>query len=477
MISRLKTIVLPLLCCLLSGSGWAASAPTEKKPAIPPDLYSEFEPIPDDQNAIIQWRRADAFVVPLGGNDLPILAYCWTPGARQPASEDMARLQNWVRQNRQALDLFNDSLKMAKAQWPERDPQKTQPELRAFRNLTHARLFEANQMVGEKNFDAAAGLLEGNLKLADDGLAGGPRSLGYLTCCSIRSMTGNAILRLAANKEVPLKTLGELLDHLPPLDGEITIYSNVTSADFTESYQGKIDVNKTVATWSKYSQTNSILFYLFPTNLVKPAKILLDPSLVALHPKPFDLNAAIEQDIYYDRIYRTNTLTVYTKRNNELEMRRAEDREDLLEEIGPLMDLLKDEPLPLSRQAAQRARTAYLAINDPVGRIFHCSILSFGESDIKVCQSRTEREAARCCLALIIFEREKGQLPPDLKALVQEKILPALPVDFFCGLPLNYSRDGHKIWSVNFDGVDDDGTAGKTLWGGKDAVWQIPELN
>jgi hypothetical protein len=375
------------------------------------------------------------------------------------------------------LDQFNESLKRRKAQWPRRDAQKPQLELRAFRTLMHARLFAAEQLVEQKKFQEAAGSLEDSLKLADDGLTGEPRSISYLACCTARSATETAALRLAKNKDVPIEILKELLSHLPSLDEEVTVYSNLTSTEFTKGYNDKIDVNKLVANWSKFSQTNSVLFRLFPTNLVRPAQILLDPSLVALHPKPFDFKEEIESDILSSRIYRTNTLTFWTNRNNMLEAMREEDRADLLEEIDPLMELVKDEPLPLSHQAAQRAQNAYVAIDNPVGRILRCSILAFGESDLLVCQCRTAREAIRTCLALIIFEREKGRLPPDLTALAQEKILPSLPVDYFCGAPLEYSRDDRKVWSVNFNGVDDGGTAGKTLWRGLDAVWQIPELN
>ena len=49
----------------------------------------------------------------------------------------------------------------------------------------------------------------------------------------------------------------------------------------------------------------------------------------------------------------------------------------LAQDIEPLMELVKDEPLPLSHKAAQKARTAYLKIENPVGRIFSCSLSRF----------------------------------------------------------------------------------------------------
>jgi len=131
----------------------------------------------------------------------------------------------------------------------------------------------------------------------------------------------------------------------------------------------------------------------------------------------------------------------------------------------------------LSRQAAQKARAAYLEIENPIGRIIDTSVIGFVASDLKVCQVRTEREATRALLALLIFEKRKGQLPPTLSSLVEERILDSVPLDLFCGEPLHYSREKRKIWSVSDNGDDDNGASGQFRWYEKDAVWQIPELN
>jgi len=118
---------------------------------------------------------------------------------------------------------------------------------------------------------------------------------------------------------------------------------------------------------------------------------------------------------------------------------------NLAQDIAVLMELVKDDSLPLSRQAAQKARTAYIKIENPIGRIFDTSVIGFVASDLKVCQVRTEREATRSCLALIIFERRKGQLPAALSDLVRDKILDSVPIDPFCGEPLHYSREKRKF--------------------------------
>src|ERR1700722_14987600 len=129
----------------------AASAPTDEKPAIPPDLYHEFKPVPDIENAIVNWRRAAAVMVPLEAGDIILISSCWRPGLSEPSSDDLNRLNQWLQRNHDALQLFNGSLKQPYAQWPERDPQNPQPELRSLNQMIFTRLFEADQQAEHGN--------------------------------------------------------------------------------------------------------------------------------------------------------------------------------------------------------------------------------------------------------------------------------------------------------------------------------------
>ncbi len=130
------------------------------------------------------------------------------------------------------------------------------------------------------------------------------------------------------------------------------------------------------------------------------------------------------------------------------------------------MEITKNEPLPLSHRAAQnRKRTAHLQITNPVGRIANCSFMTIAWDDSKVFRARTEREATRAVLALIIFERNKGVLPAKLSDLVDANILKPVPMDFFADAPLHYSRERRILWSVGIDGHDDDGDLPATLAG------------
>jgi len=152
----LKTICVIWLLMLAGVTGWSASTSKKERPAIPADLYYEFKPVPVDENAIVNWRRAAAVEVVLNDKQKQAIKYCWTPAAREPVVDDLASLQAWLKRNKEALELFDASLQKIKAQWPERNPQNVQPELKSLPLMIRARLFEADQMAEQNKFAAAA---------------------------------------------------------------------------------------------------------------------------------------------------------------------------------------------------------------------------------------------------------------------------------------------------------------------------------
>jgi hypothetical protein len=471
-------LYISLMVILSAGFAKAAVAPdrAQEKPPVPPDLYFDFKPVAAEDNAIINWRRAAALDVPPGEHLRAVMKYAWTPDAREPSDEDLDALRAWVRREKEALDLFNASLQKPKTQWPEQDPQNRQPELGALAHLTHARLVEADWLAKEKKFTNAVESLEGSLKLVQFGFDGDAGSLQYILCTSVRTLDQRAVLRLAARRGIPEPLLERLLKDLPRLDFETNTFIRVMRVGFTRSASRNVNVRKLTESWSKISETNAVLF-IYPEELRRPFKVLLDPELAAAHPKPLDEIAMMNSDILDSRIYRTNCLSAWTNRSDAVEVRHAETIERLKEEIKPLMELVKEEPLPLSRQAAEKARSAYLQIENPIGRIFAGEILSDG--DERVFRCRTEREAVRAMIALLIFERRKGMLPGKLSDLVDAKILDSVPFDYFANAPMSYSRDRRIVWSVGQDAENDDGESeGNFLdWYSGDAVWHVPKIN
>jgi hypothetical protein len=456
----------------------AVPASKGDKPPIPADLYYMFEPIPDDENSIINWRRAAEIEIPLSDKARQTIKFCWTPGAREPSVDNLAELQNWLRQNKEALNLFDSSLQKPKAQWPDRDPQNEQPEFKAVSQLIRARLFLAEQLAEQSKFVEATKSLEGSLKLAQLGIdCDAAAQIHYLVSAAARQWVQEAILRLASTHEMPLPLLERLLKDLPSIDSETNTYAQILRVDFSmyDYSNYDLDLKRMADAWAQIPETN-VAMTLFPKELRRPFKILIDPSLILKHPKPLDKIATIEKDARHYRIFRTNSFSAWTNHSDLVENERDAERDKFINDIHPLMDLVKNEPLPLSHQAAQRALSAYLKIENPVGRVF--SLTSLAESDVRLFRYRTEREATRTILALLIFERQKGTLPANLSDMVDAKILDSIPNDPFAGAPISYSRERRIVWSVGEDGVNDDGNGDDEVrWAGDDAVWNIPELN
>ena len=472
-------VYLSLAFVFIGVSNEMAATPgqTEDKPSIPPDLYYEFQAVAPEDNAIVNWRRAEQVEVQLDAKLTQVLGYCWTPGVRRPSDEDLNALRSWVRRDKEALDLFDASLLKAKAQWPEQNLQERQPELFAISHLSKARLFEADLLAKDRKFVEAADSLEKSLRIADLGINGDAGVIQYLLSARIRSLVQGGILRLAATRDLPMPLLERLLKDLPGLDSETNVYSKVLRIEFTRYTHRDIDVHKLAESWAKISETNDALLF-YPDELRRPFKVMLDPLLVAAHPKPLDEIRALNNDIRYFRIFRTNSTVAWSNRSDVVESECAEVTEKLLQQIKPLMDLLKDQPLPLSKQVADEAQREYLKIENPIGRIWAGSILNHVASDAKVFQCRTEREAGRAILALLIFERRKGMLPDKLSDLVEANILDSVPFDPFANAALHYSRERRIVWSVGEDGVDDGGEGvGQLRWLSGDAVWQIPNIN
>lgn len=462
----------------------AASSSTKDKPEIPADLRFDFKPIPSDENAIVVWRRAAELQVPPEDACWLLMKYCWTPNAPLPSENDLTRLQDWLKRNRAALDVFESSLKKPKAQWFELDRRAKQPEEMALWNLMHTRLFEAEQMAEQKKFDQAVASLAGSLKLVQWAIEGDPALIHYLPAERLRQLVQSAMLRLAGRKDIPLQSLKQLLSSLPAGDHDAALYCKAVDLQFSRYAYYPVDANtlserwmKVYKGWSEIAATNAAYKEVMEGSRLE--RILLDPSLISQHPNPWNQNETIEANIFHFRIAITNVLSPWDRQDRLAERMRMRVAKGLIVDAEPLTDLLKDEPFPLSQQAAKKARTAYLAIENPIGRAIESHpILSespLDGSEMLVFMFRAELNATRAVLALLIFEKQKGVLPEKLSDLVGERILDQIPIDPFADTPLHYDRNRRIVWSVGLDGYNDNGTTDNQ--GYPDLVWKIPPKN
>jgi hypothetical protein len=451
----------------------AASRPAAEKPPIPPDLLFVPRAIEREDNGIWYWRRAASVEIVPDRHLKEVVSYAWRPEARRPTGSDGDAVQNWLRSNREALALIETSLGKSNCLWLARTADEEQPELLAFMSLICARLVQADEMAERCQFTNAARSLRGSMRMTRMAVEGDGGIVHYVYGARARSWVHGAIVRLASRSEVPAAVLEDLQELLPRLDSDTNVYAHALCVEFTVNLYPAINLARVVQGARKLEASHAIDQY-FDEPFRRPFCILTDPGLVALHPRPLDEAADANSAIANFRVFRTNALLPWKDRSTAFEEDMIRNARGLLLEIAPLMEVLKDEPLPLSRQAIGKAQDAYGAITNPLGRITFCSRMNFILSERSVFQHRTEREVARVVLATKIFEHRKGQLPASLCDLVEAGLLDSLPIDYFSGEPLKYSKARRLIWSVKENGVDDGGTQSAQP-PKDDAVWKIPE--
>ena len=110
-------------------------------------------------------------------------------------------------------------------------------------------------------------------------------------------------------------------------------------------------------------------------------------------------------------------------------------------------DFLDAETETITDAELAAARRKLKAVDNPLGKRF-VEMLAQPEFGMHrgVQIRRACRQGARLMLAVVIYLREQGKLPPDLQALVAAKIIDQQPLDAFSEMPFGYSRDQRLIW-------------------------------
>ncbi|MGC3960669.1 MAG: hypothetical protein QM813_22860 [Verrucomicrobiota bacterium] len=474
---RRTRVVLSLLLLsffFLPALAEAASKAADEKPAIPSDLFFAPKSIPNEDNAIYLWRRAAKVMVKANDTISDKIAYAWKPESPAANEEDAAAICHWLKQNQEALELMELSLKKPAAKWLATRGVEEQPELFVMNYLVKARNLSADFLATQGKWEEAASLLKGNLRLAQIAIESEAALIHYLVGTASRTLTQRAILRLANRGNIPIATLRQLLEMLPPLNSETNAYANLMRVEFTVYAYPTTDMKWFAQAWAK-PEARELVSLTYDEEFQRPFMILTDPGLVALHPKPYDERAGLERASATYRRYRTNVFSHWANRVEADEDAIAKVQTGLLEEIEPLMETLAEDALPLNQKGIAKAKKIYLSLTDPIGRILQCRNNLLSVDDSRVFKNRTEREAVRAIIAAIIFERQKEQLPVSLNDIREEKILTDIPWDFFANAPLKYSKEQRMVWSIGEDAEDDEGDGSpEAPWRDFDAVWKIP---
>ena len=111
-----------------------------------------------------------------------------------------------------------------------------------------------------------------------------------------------------------------------------------------------------------------------------------------------------------------------------------------------------ERPTDVTDTQIAKARRFLKTIHNPLGKRFDYPDLLIFVGRVGHTRDQAQRQGRTLLLAAIIYLREKGELPPDLDALVTAGIIKQLPRDAYTDQPFAYSRALRKIWRQEGEG-------------------------
>lgn len=129
---------------------------------------------------------------------------------------------------------------------------------------------------------------------------------------------------------------------------------------------------------------------------------------------------------------------------------------------GPFKEL--ERPIELLDSARfTQAKVHYARVKNPIGRLYEIVILKritqvWSQADLLQLRIDLNRLSfLKTLLAVYDYEKRFAHWPKSMDDLVQQKLIQAVPKDYFTGQDLRYDSQHRQIWSVGENGVDEKG--------------------
>jgi hypothetical protein len=435
-----------------SALGESTRSPTE----IPSTLQISLRAISDSDNAALDWQRALLAWESPPTEVRSALNAVQGNGQKKLSSNDRNAAQQWLDRNRAGYNLLKASLTKPSAQWPKRDPEDFEPGLTLVLEGMTILLFEVQEATRLRDLPLAFLRLREARRLADLALDADGAIVHYMVGNALLSKVHRAAHQLLLEQKLSSNQLLDLLNLFPPMDQAAEIFSRALRIEFRDYFQKETDAVKLAELWAEaFRNDPEMSLLLVPEPMHRVYQIFLDPSLVMRHPRPIDTEARIQRAIPPFLRYLENSSQPWAMRKDppvdpEIVMTTfIEDARDVLAAVA-------DEPLPMTRSAANRALPPYQAFHDPIGRLFEAMPEVLGPTFHRVFRQRAEREALRTVIAIQLYRAQHKAYPDHLQELVERQILPQLPIDPFDDLPIRYSRKELVVWSIGEDEDDDE---------------------
>jgi hypothetical protein len=122
-------------------------------------------------------------------------------------------------------------------------------------------------------------------------------------------------------------------------------------------------------------------------------------------------------------------------------------------ELG-LGGLFGTEAAKISKQRLDKARTNLSRVHNPVGkRIVDTIAIESKQTHEFALTEQAGYDRVRLICALMIHEKDRGELPESLDELKSDKLLSPLPLDPFSDVGYRYSRKDRVVYSVGPKGT------------------------
>jgi hypothetical protein len=412
---------------------WRKPTPADVTAAlalVPQDLRWQPEPLPDDRNALLLWRRAVARLVPPEDEGLEESFYgAMSPEKPEdfPTGERRARLDEWLSSNDEALVLVDEGAALGQCRFDITiGEQPGTSILQGLRQVARIRRVRAGLAAADGNFERACDELVKGLRMADMVTLSEGAPLHFLMGLAYSGIAREGVRDLAAVAECPATTLERLISALPDQAEAAESLAEAMKIEFgyvaaalqANPGRAKLYGQPSLPVFDDGSDFMGIAIASFRTAL-KSIPISWGERLIRLTPKLQALNQ--EYDYFV--------------------------QESFMAHVAPAGGKEDEEVLQLAKDISAKGGPMYQAL-----------LTRMLESWLeKLAIHRADRAATRAVLALRLFETRNGRLPERLEELVAAGILDEVPVDPFCEKPLRYSRDRRRVWSVGPDESDDGG--------------------
>ena len=443
---------------------------------VDPSLLYRREPLPDERNAFVLWQQAAAKLVELPKDDEALreaFDAAYYGAGPFPGGDVGERLTRWLDSNRPAMDLVTQGILRGRCQLPEViDVKAYGAYLTPFSQFGMIKFLNAKRLMKQGHFESAATELVQLHRFGSMFANGEGALLDRLVGISFMEMAFIGMERLAAQKDVPPQVLEKLIASLNINVDTRPGLAQAVRIDFSTFY---------LRIMSTFSEQDNLEAYLDNSSwdpLRKQSHDLV-LKLLAQHPRPFEWAASVKLDSDLAVEFLEGLQRAWPEVLRELKAKRDEQRQEV-GMLEPLLDILAQElgekPLSLSGPELRLERERLKGVKNPLGKTGELEVV---RAYMKCARAEAGYQCERNALAILLGARlyalRHQKLPPTVRALVDEKIISEVPMDPFSGKPLHYDHEFGIVWSVGYDGVDDDSDGDPNdLNESDDLVWIIP---